>query len=79
MKTLFIPSQRKLKANKSKILEISKQLPKKISIAYSIQFKDLAQEIKQILSGKSGTESEINSALTNPFGPLQPSSGSERM
>jgi len=50
MKTLFIPSQRKLKANKSKILEISKQLPNNIAIAYSIQFKDLANKIKQILS-----------------------------
>jgi len=49
-KTLFIPTQRKLKANKSKILEISKQLPNNIVIAYSIQFKDLANEIKQILS-----------------------------
>lgn len=49
-KTLFIPAKRKLKANKSKILEISKQLPKNITIVYSIQFKDLANEIKQILS-----------------------------
>ena len=51
-KTLFIPAQRKLKANKSKILEISKQLPNNIAIVYSIQFKDLANEIKQILSKK---------------------------
>ena len=50
MKTLFIPTQRKLKANKLKILEISKQLPNNIAIAYSIQFKSLANEIRQILS-----------------------------
>jgi len=52
VKTLFVPTQRKLKANKSKILEISKKLPKNISIAYSIQFENLAKEIKQILSKK---------------------------
>jgi len=50
METLFIPAKRKLKANKSKILEISKQKTKNITIVYSIQFKDLANEIKQILS-----------------------------
>jgi len=50
IKTLFIPTQKKLKANKLKILEISKQLPKNIAIAYSVQFKNLANEIKKILS-----------------------------
>ncbi len=50
MKTLFIPAKIKSKANKPKILEISKKLPKNIAIAYSIQYKDIAFEIKNILS-----------------------------
>lgn len=50
MKTLFIPAKIKSKANKPKILEISKKLPKNIAIAYSIQYKDIAFEIKDILS-----------------------------
>ena len=49
-KTLFVPAKRKLEANEKKILKISKKLPKKIAIAYSIQFQNLAQEIKKILS-----------------------------
>lgn len=50
MKTLFIPTTLKSKANKSKILELSKELPKNIAIAYSIQYKDIASQIKAILS-----------------------------
>ncbi len=50
MKTLFIPAKIKSKANKPKILEISKKLPKNIAIAYSIQYRDIAFEIKNILS-----------------------------
>ncbi len=50
MKTLFIPTKIKSKINKSKILEISKKLPKNIVIAYSIQYKDIIEEIKKILS-----------------------------
>lgn len=50
MKTLFIPVTSKSKITESKILEISKKLPKSIAIAYSIQYKDTAQEIKKILS-----------------------------
>lgn len=52
MKTIFIPAKIKSKVNKSKILEISKKLPKNIAIAYSIQYKDIALEIKKILSQK---------------------------
>jgi diphthamide biosynthesis enzyme Dph1/Dph2-like protein len=50
METLFIPAKRKLNINKKKIEEISKKLPQKIVIAYSIQYKDIASEIKNILS-----------------------------
>jgi 2-(3-amino-3-carboxypropyl)histidine synthase len=50
MKTIFIPAKFKSKVNKSKILEISGKLPKNLAIAYSIQFKDIANEIKAILT-----------------------------
>ncbi|HJX51103.1 MAG TPA: diphthamide synthesis protein [Candidatus Nanoarchaeia archaeon] len=49
MKTLYIEAKSNLKVNKSKILELSKQLPKNLIIAYSIQFKKIAEEIKTIL------------------------------
>ena len=50
MKILFIPAQIQTQPNKLKIYEISKQLPKKLSLAYSIQYKSVAEEIKKILS-----------------------------
>lgn len=50
MKTLFIESKSTSKVNKNKILEISKKLPKNIAITYSIQFREIAQNIKKILS-----------------------------
>jgi len=50
MKTIFIPAKIKSKVNKSKIISLSKKLPKKIAITYSIQYKDIAFEIKNILS-----------------------------
>ena len=49
MKTLFIPAKSKVKINKQKIIGISKKLPKNIAIAYSIQYKDIAEQIKPIL------------------------------
>jgi len=39
MKHLFIPAKVKTNVNNVKILEISKKLPKKIAIAYSINIK----------------------------------------
>jgi 2-(3-amino-3-carboxypropyl)histidine synthase len=48
MKQLFIPAKIKSDINPSKILAL--KLPKDISIAYSIQYKDIALEIKEILS-----------------------------
>jgi len=50
MKTLFIPASSKLKASSYKINSISKKLPKNLVIAYSIQYKNLAYEIKKIIS-----------------------------
>lgn len=52
MKTLFIPAKIKSEINKIKILEISKKLPKNLAIAYSIQYQDIANKIKTILSKK---------------------------
>jgi len=46
MKTLFIPTYSNSKANKDKILEISKELPSKLAIYYSIQYQSIANEIK---------------------------------
>jgi len=52
MEIMFVPAKRKVKANKKRILELSKELPKTIAIAYSVQFKDLAFDVKDILSKK---------------------------
>src|SRR3989339_576275 len=49
MKTLFIPVKSKLKLDELIINDLSKKLPKNIAIAYSIQFKDIAFEIKNRL------------------------------
>ena len=46
MKTLFIPAKLKSEINKSEISKISKKLPKKIAIAYSVQYADIALKIK---------------------------------
>lgn len=53
IKTLFIPAKSKTAPNKSKIKELSKKLPKNIVIAYSIQYKELAFEVKKILASKN--------------------------
>lgn len=50
MKTLFIPAKIKSKVNKKKIKSLSRKLPKNIAIAYSVQYKDIAFEIKKLLS-----------------------------
>jgi len=62
MKTIFIEAKSKSKANKPKILEISKKLPKTIAITYSIQFKDIAKEIQEILS-KTHTITKLTQVL----------------
>ncbi|MBD3247044.1 hypothetical protein GF378_00290 [Candidatus Pacearchaeota archaeon] len=55
-KTLFIPAKSKSVVNKSKIAEISGKLPKKLAIVYSIQFKEIAKDIKEILSEQENHE-----------------------
>jgi len=50
MKTLFIPAKSKATLNQSKIKELSKKLPKDLAIAYSIQYKELAFEVRKILT-----------------------------
>jgi len=50
MKTLFIPSKIKSEINVKKIQSL--KLPKDIAIAYSIQYKEIAAKVKEILSKK---------------------------
>jgi 2-(3-amino-3-carboxypropyl)histidine synthase len=45
MKTLFIPAKSKIKLNKSNL----KGLPKDLALVYSIQYKEIAEQIKKIL------------------------------
>jgi diphthamide biosynthesis enzyme Dph1/Dph2-like protein len=52
MKTLFIPARINLEINNLKILKISKKLPENIAIAYSIQYKNIAEKIKSIIPNK---------------------------
>ncbi len=49
MKTLFISTKVRTKLDKSKILEISKQLPKNIAVVYSIQYKELASGLNAVI------------------------------
>lgn len=55
MKKLFIPVRSKAKVNSKKILKLSEKLPKNIALAYSIQYQDIAFEIKKILKHKNIT------------------------
>ncbi len=50
MKSLFISAKAKNKIDKFLIEIASKKLPKNIAIAYSLQYKDLASEVKGRLS-----------------------------
>ncbi len=50
MKTLYIPVKKKLSITQSQLQSLEKKLPKNIAICYSIQFKDLAKNIKKYLS-----------------------------
>lgn len=59
MKILFIPVNSKISINKSKIILESKKLPKNIAIAYSIQYKSQAEQIKTILDKDSNINSFI--------------------
>jgi len=50
MKTLFIPAKTKSKINEKKISQL--KLPEKIAIAYSVQFKEIAEKVSKILSAQ---------------------------
>lgn len=52
---MFIPAKSKATLNKSKIKELSKKLPKDLAIAYSIQYQELAFEIRKILTNHNIT------------------------
>ncbi len=49
MKIIYIPASSKRVIKEELIKEISKKLPKKIALAYSIQFKHSAEKAKKIL------------------------------
>ena len=52
MKTLFIEAIKKLSLNKDKITELESILPNTIYVAYSIQYKKLATQVKSFLKNK---------------------------
>ena len=53
MKTIFIPAKVRANINKDKIKSLAKNLPENIAIAYSIQYKELAENIiKQLEKNK---------------------------
>jgi len=56
MKTIFIPAKSKATLNRYKIKELSRKLPKSIAIAYSIQYQELANQIKYLLSNHNITK-----------------------
>ena len=55
MKTIFIPAKSKATLNKSKIKDLSRKLPKNLAIAYSVQYQELAFEIRKILANHNIT------------------------
>lgn len=70
MKILFFQARSKAPLNEKRILDISSSLPKKISIAYSIQFKNHAYRIKEILSKNHEIKSIIQVlGCSNPVFP----------
>lgn len=50
MKILYIKARKKIKLNKEKLAELEKILPDIISIAYSIQYEKLAEEVRNELA-----------------------------
>lgn len=52
MKTLFIEARRKLSLDKEKLRELEKLIPSTIYIAYSIQYKELAEKVRKELKNK---------------------------
>lgn len=58
MKTLFIEARKKIKLNKEKLKELISILPTPIYITYSIQYKELAERVKEEL-GEKGKGKQI--------------------
>lgn len=56
VETIFIPAKSKAKINKDKIKELSKKLPKDLAIAYSVQYQNLATQIKYLLPSHNITQ-----------------------
>lgn len=52
MKTLFVPAKSTLQITDLELKDLSKNLPKNLAIAYSIQYRELAEKIKKYLSKK---------------------------
>lgn len=52
MKTLYIEAVRKINLNESKLTELEKILPSTIYIAYSVQYKLLAEQVRRKLNKK---------------------------
>ena len=72
MKTVYIPVKIKSKVNKKKIKSLSRELPKNIAIAYSIQYKDIAFEIKKLLPNNvTKTIETQETSLTEELGKLR--------
>lgn len=49
MKTLFIPTKKKVSLDENLVSKVSKKLPKTICISYSTQFQDSAKRVKELL------------------------------
>lgn len=52
MKTLFIEARKDIKLNEEKFKELARILPGTIYIAYSIQYKELAEQVRKKLKNK---------------------------
>ncbi|MBI2044479.1 diphthamide synthesis protein [Candidatus Pacearchaeota archaeon] len=67
IKRIFIPAVSRRKISGSKISAISKSLPKNLAVAYSVQFQEIAGQIKEKLS-----ESHIITYFTQVLGCSKP-------
>ena len=52
MRTLFIPARLKARIDENSILKQSRRLPKELAVAYSVQYYEPADKIREILSKK---------------------------
>ena len=52
MNKIFIPAKSNSKVNRSKLLAIARKLPPNIAIAYSIQYEEIAKQIRDIFKDK---------------------------